>query len=123
MMQDEKDKLLTLFENESKWCQHVEARDKRGNPVHYSDESAVAWDMVGGLCILFGWERACELFVQVERRITGVKQGHGLRDPQMAAMASLQDFNDKRGTTYDLVMTRLREMPVHDRKVPELSPL
>jgi hypothetical protein len=121
MMQNEKDKLLALFENESRWCRRVEARDARGDPVHYNDEAATAWDVVGGLCFLFGWERACTLFVQVGRHITGVKRGHAHRDVEMAAMASLQDFNDERDTTYDLVMERLRDMPVAHQKRAALS--
>ena len=120
MMQDEKDKLLALFENESRWCQHVEARDKRGNPVHYNDERATAWDVVGGMCFLFGWERARKLFGQAGRDITGLKQRNGLRNLEIAAMASLQDFNDKRDTTFDLVIARLRDMRVY---CPRLAPL
>lgn len=121
MMQDEKDKLLALFENESRWCQRVEARDERGNPVHYNDAAATAWDVAGGLCFLFGWERACQLFVQVGQQVTGLKRGHGLRNREMAAMASLQDFNDKRDTTYDLVMARLRDMRVYCPRVARLA--
>jgi hypothetical protein len=120
MMQNEKDKLLVLFENESRWCQGVEARDERGKPVHYNDERATAWDVVGGLCFLFGWDRACKLFVQVSQQVTGLKRGYGLRNREMAAMASLQDFNDKRGTTYDLVMERLRDIRVYCRRLAPL---
>ena len=116
MTQNEKDELLTLFEKESRWCQHVEAKDERGRPVYYHDKKAAAWDVVGGMCFLFGWERACKLFLQVSRDVTGLKRGPGLRDREMAAMASLQDFNDQRDTTYDLVMARLREMRVYDRQ-------
>jgi hypothetical protein len=122
MMQNQKDKLLALFENESKWCQRVEARDAHGNPVHYNDEAATAWDVVGGLCVLFGWERACTLFVQIGRHITGVKRSHACRDAEMAAMTSLQDFNDEPDTTYDLVMERLRDMPAcHPRRATMVS--
>ena len=116
MMQYEKDKLLALFEDENRWCQCFEARDRRGNPVRYNDKAATAWDVVGGMCFLFGWERACKLFLQVSRDVTGLKRGPGLRDREMVAMASLQDFNDQRDTTYDLVMARLREMRVYDRQ-------
>ena len=123
MMQDEKEKLLTLFEDENRWCQHVEARDQRGNPVHYNDATAAAWDVVGGMCFLFGWERACKLFLQVSRDVTGLKRGPGLRDREMVAMASLQDFNDQRDTTYDLVMARLRDMHVYSRKLAPLAGL
>ena len=121
MMQYEKDKLLALFENKSRWCQHVEARDKRGSPVHYNDERATAWDVVGGMCFLFGWERACKLFAQVGRHVTGLKRDQGLRNREAAAMASLLDFNDKCDTTYDLVMARLRDMRVYCRKLAPLA--
>jgi hypothetical protein len=116
MLQHEKEKLLELFESKSRWCQHVEARDKRGHPVHYNDATAAAWDVVGGMCFLFGWERACQLFMQVGRHVAGVKPVHGLRDREMAAMASLVDFNDRHGTTHELVITSLRDLRVYSRK-------
>ncbi len=121
MMEDEKDKLLALFENEGRWCQRVEARDQRDNPVHYNDARAAAWDVVGGMCFLFGWDRACKLFVQVAQQVTGLKHGHATRDREMAAMAALQDFNDKRDTTYDLIMARLRDVRVYCRKLGPLA--
>ncbi len=121
MMQDEKDKLLALFENRNRWCQRVEARDARGNPVHYDDERATAWDVVGGLCFLFGWDRACKLFVQVGQQVAGLRRGHMVRNPEMAAMAALLDFNDKRDTTYGLIMARLRDLRVYCRKLGPLA--
>lgn len=120
MMQHEKDELLALFENESKWCRNVEARDRRGNPVHYSDAAAAAWDLVGGMCCLFGWDRAMSLFVQVGRHITGAQRCRTRRDREIAAMVSLQDFNDRPDTTYDGIMERLRTMPVYCPR-PSLS--
>lgn len=121
MMQDEKDRLLALFEEESRWCQRVEARDKQGRPVHYSDGRAAAWDVVGGMCFLFGWDRACKLFVQVSRQVTGLKRSRLVRDPEMAAMASLQDFNDRCDTTFDLIRDRLRDMRVYSRRLAPLA--
>jgi hypothetical protein len=115
MTRNEKDNLLTLFEKESRWCQHVEARDERGRPVHYRDKKAVAWDVVGGMCFLFGWERACALFKEVERHVSGLQRYPTYGDPEMAAMASLHDFNDKRNTTHNLIMAKLRGVPVHHR--------
>jgi hypothetical protein len=115
MKKDEKDKLLALFEKKSRWCQHVEAQDKRGNPVHYRDEDAVAWDLVGSMCFLFGWERACELFKEVGRHVGGLQRCRADRDPEIAAMVSLKNFNDKRDTTYDLIMATLREVKVYRR--------
>jgi hypothetical protein len=115
MMPDEKARMLALFDKESRWCRFVEARDGRGHPVHYSDQAAAAWDVVGGMCFLFGWERACELFAQLGRHVTGMHRYRGSRNREMVAMASLQDFNDQSDTTYALVMTKLRDAPVYDR--------
>jgi hypothetical protein len=115
MTQDEKDKLLALFERETRWCQHVEAQDDRGKPVHYCDKEAVAWDVVGGMCFLFGWERACKLFGPVARHVSGLQRYLTYGDWEMAAMASLQDFNDQGDTTYALLLARLRDVPVHRR--------
>jgi hypothetical protein len=113
MMQHEKDELLALFENRRTWCQGVEARDPRGSPVCYSDATATAWDLVGGMCRLFGWDRAFSLFVQVGRHITGAQRCRTRRDREIAAMVSLQDFNDRPDTTYDAIMERLRTMTVY----------
>jgi hypothetical protein len=121
MMQHEKDELLALFETESKWCQRVEARDGRGGAVHYRDATAAAWDLVGGMCFLFGWERACKLFTQVGRHVAGMQRCRARRDREIAAMVSLQDFNDRRGTTYDMVIEGLRRVPVYCERVSSLS--
>lgn len=120
MMQHEKDDLLALFENRRKWCQGVEARDRRGSPVCYSDATATAWDMVGGMCCLFGWDRAFSLFLQVGRHFTGAQRCRTRRNREIAAMVSLQDFNDRPDTTYDVIMERLRTMPVYCPR-PSLS--
>lgn len=120
MMHTEKEKLLALFASKSQWCQRFEARDERGKPVRYNDEDAVAWDVVGGMCLLFGWKRACELFEQTGRQITGVKRGAGLGDHAIAAMVALLDFNDRYDTSYDLVMSKLRNIRVHSRKTSPL---
>ncbi len=116
MLQDEKDKLLTLFETEVQWCREVDARDAEGSPVHYDDTTAVSWDLVGGICHLFGWHRACDLFGQVARHLLGPQKPHFNRDAQMAAMAALQDFNDKPETTYDMFMDALKGLPVWQGK-------
>ena len=112
MKQEEKDKLLSLFAKEQSWCQGVEARDDQGNPARYGDERAAAWDLVGGLCYLFGWSRACKLFVQVVRHIAGSSRRWTSQDREMAAMRTLQDFNDRGDMTYEEVMERLRALPV-----------
>ncbi len=115
MTQQEKDKLLALFETEARWCQQVEARDDRGRPVHYSDKKAVAWDVVGGMCLLFGWERASKLFGPVARHITGLQRYLAYANWEMAAMGALQDFNDQRDTTYVKIVSSLRSLTVHRR--------
>ena len=116
MMQEEKDKLLALLDSESKWCQEVDARDDQGAPVHYNDEAAVAWDIVGGMCHLFGWSRACTLFVQLSRHIVGQQHFRMFQDREMVAMGALQDFNDDSDTTYDVVIEKLRDMPVWSQR-------
>jgi len=113
MMQDEKDKLIALFDDKRRWCRGVDATDHDGQPVHYDDQQAVSWDIVGGLCHLFGWKRACKLFEPVSRYVTG-RRYLSWRSPNLAitAMTALLNFNDDDGTTHELVMTRLRDMPV-----------
>ena len=71
MMPDEKAQLLALLEDERRWCRDAEARDADGNSVSFHDATAVAWDITGALCRLFGWRRACELFRQLDRHIHG----------------------------------------------------
>ena len=112
MMPDEKDRLLALFDNQNKWCQLHEARDGQGNQVPYSDEAAVAWDVVGGMCRLFGWRRACQLFGQLSRHISGTQKTRFGQDEDMIAMAALFDFNDAADTTYEKVMSMLTDMPI-----------
>ena len=121
MKPNEKARMLALFEKQSQWCKHVEAHDRQGQPVHYDDKTAVAWDLVGGMCFLFGWERACALFKEVERHVSGLHRCQAARDPEMAALASLTDFNDKRDTTHDLIMAQLRDVPVHNRGLSSLA--
>ncbi|GMU24548.1 MAG: hypothetical protein AMXMBFR13_46220 [Phycisphaerae bacterium] len=119
MMQDEKDRLLTLLATNSRWCQHAEARDRDGHAVHYDDPDAVAWDLTGAVCVLFGWARALELFAQLERQLIGRKSasnrsfGMRNRDPQMCSMVAVQEFNDHTDTTYELVVARLKSLSVY----------
>lgn len=118
MIQDEKDKLLALFEDERRWCRGVDAMDQDGQAVHYDDEQAVSWDIVGGLCHLFGWKRASRLFEPVSRNLAGRRHLHSPSQSQeIAAMSALLDFNDNDETTYEIVMARLHELPVwHGRR-------
>jgi hypothetical protein len=112
MMEHEKEQLLGLFASEAKWCQHCEARDPDGNPVRYDDKTAVAWDIAGGICHLFGWRRARELFRQLHRHIDGPQRPHCDRDEHIAAMAALFDFNDALDTTYAKVVRTLQDVRV-----------
>jgi hypothetical protein len=113
MSPDEKEKLLELLHDKQRWCKDAEARDQQGNAVRYDDESAVAWDLTGATCFLFGWQRACELFRQLDRHITGRRRRRFLRqNTDIASMTALQDFNDLGGTTYEAIATQLNSMPV-----------
>jgi hypothetical protein len=114
MMPEEKNRLLALLEHSRVWCQEAEARDAHGDPVRFDDDAAVAWDITGALCRLFGWRRARVLFEQVERHLGG-KQPHAfwpLRDSGIEAMKALQDYNDRSSTTFELLRERLESMPV-----------
>lgn len=117
MMQNEKDRLIALLADGSRWCRQVEARDAAGRPVCYHDERATAWDLVGGMCRLFGWERAQRLFPHVGRSVARMQRHRAdFRDHRAAAMSALLDFNDERDTTHALIIARLREMPVYYRE-------
>ena len=113
MMPNEKDQLLAFFEEPSKWCRNAEARDTAGAPVPYDDPSAVAWDVTGALCRLFGWPRACVLFEQLHRQIYGpqAKANWPPPDLEMQAMAGLQAFNDGPTTTFESLRTKLESVP------------
>ncbi len=112
MMPEEKEQLLQLFDDVKCWSQGAEARDDSGEPVSYSDKTAVAWDIVGGLCHLFGWRRACQLFEQLHRHMAGLSVMDAGRESDVAALSALLDFNDAADTTHERVMAMLREMPV-----------
>lgn len=114
MMPEEKDQLLELLDHEGKWCQGAEARDANSDAVRYDDDAAVAWDVTGALCRLFGWSRACVLFGQLDRHINRkrVALGWPAADVEMYAMGALQDFNDRIGLTFDMMRERIRTMPV-----------
>ena len=113
MMQEEKDKLIALFDEEGRWCRGVDAVDENGQAVHYDADQAVSWDVVGGLCHLFGWKRACQLFEPMSRHLSGRRHMNSTTQSQeIAAMSALFDFNDDDGTTYDVLLARLRELPV-----------
>ena len=114
MMPTEKEQLLALLEHEHRWCRDAEAHDANGDAVRYDDDAAVAWDITGALCRLFGWRRACELFGQLDRHVTGkrVAARWQARDAEIDSMAALQDFNDRGDTTFAIVRGQIETMPV-----------
>ena len=112
MLPEEKDKLLGLVGDGERWCQGAEARDARGEAVRYDDPGAAAWDITGGLCLLFGWRRASALFRQLDKHILGPRDSRPPRSPEIASMAALQDFNDRAGTTFGTIAEQLQTMPV-----------
>lgn len=113
MLLQEKERLITLFGARNRWCQGAEARDEAGQAVHYDDPGATAWDITGGMCLLFGWQRALELFPQLSRHVHQVKRSHWwINDPGIASMVALQDSNDEKGTTFEMMTGWLQSMPV-----------
>lgn len=114
VMPDEKEQLLALLEHEGTWCCDAEAHDANGDAVTYDDAAAVAWDITGALCRLFGWQRARVLFGQLDRHIHGKRMASGwpARDTELDAMVALQDFNDRADTTFEMLRERLETMPV-----------
>jgi hypothetical protein len=128
MTQEEKDRILALLGSDRGWCQEAEARDGRGSAVRHSDAAAVAWDLTGALCHLFGWDRAMLLFPQLARHLTGRRPPFGRhwaqpQDPQMASMAALQDYNDQPTTDHESMMARLAVVRVcRPRKAAVVSP-
>jgi hypothetical protein len=118
MMPDEKRQLLALLDREDRWCRNAEAQDANGAAVRYDEGVAVAWDITGALCRLFGWRRACELFGQLDRHINGKRGATGWPDQnsEIDSMAALQDFNDRADTTFEMMRERIETMPVWHRE-------
>lgn len=113
MTQDEKQALLALLDSEPRWCRDFEARDANGTPTCFDADDAVAWDLTGALCRLFGWERACSLFGQFDRHVNGKRTPVLLsRDNGIGAMVALQTFNDRPETTYANVVECIESMPI-----------
>lgn len=112
MTPDEKAQMLALFDEEHRWCQDCEARDGAGNPVTYNDEAAVSWDLVGGICHLFGWKRGAQLVGQIHRHITKGAAARFAQNSDAAAMTALLDFNDDAAMSFDQFVTTLRAVPV-----------
>ncbi|MBN2559456.1 MAG: hypothetical protein JXQ75_00810 [Phycisphaerae bacterium] len=114
MIPEEKRQLLALFDHEHKWCRDAEAQDANGDAVRYDEAAAVAWDITGALCRLFGWRRACQLFTQLDRHINGERaEARGpSRHSEIASMVALQAFNDRLDTTFEMICGQLEGMPV-----------
>ena len=113
MRADEKNKLLTLFDSDERWCQNAEARDASGSPVKFHDPLATAWDITGAMCYLFGWKRACTLFAQFERRICRRRRLRGVcGGAAVESMVTLQAYNDRPETEFEVILTLLETMPV-----------
>jgi hypothetical protein len=115
MMPHEKAELLALFQEEQRWCRDAEARDSKGNPVWFNNPDAVAWDVTGALCHLFGWARASQLFRQLHRHINGRKAVDTRVLPKdgsdVPSMVALQEFNDRPDMTYLAIREEIETMP------------
>jgi hypothetical protein len=112
----EKDRLLALFDHKSRWCQEAEARDAEGESVHFDSGEAVAWDLVGALCQLFGWTRATELFGQLSRHmLRGINRFSRAGSP-ISAMVALVDFNDDPELDFAAFLAKLQRLPVSGRQ-------
>ena len=113
MMPEERQALLSLLDDEPHWCREFEARNAAGEPTQFDDVGAVAWDLTGALCKLFGWERACSLFGQFDRHIHGKRVPVLLtRDNGIGAMVALQEFNDRPETTFTDIRKCIESMPI-----------
>jgi hypothetical protein len=116
MTSQEKDQLLALLLDARHWCQGAEARSADGEAVTYSDPQATAWDVTGAACQLFGWQRACELFIQIDRRLhpraIGGLAGAGAA---IAAMVGLQRWNDDPQRSHPELVAVLEGLPVSKR--------
>lgn len=114
MMPDEKTRLLALLTGPGDWCRDAEARDAEGAAVRFDDDTAVAWDITGALCHVFGWRRACVLFEQVEKHLVGKPRAfsRSMSNPSIDAMRALQNFNDRVETTFETLRAQLEAMPV-----------
>lgn len=111
MTQYEKERLLSLFSVPDNWCQEVEAKDFSGGCVPYDDPRAVAWDLTGGVCRAFGWDRALEIFPVLERHMLDRQTSPDAQNPAIASMVALQEFNDQPSTSYDELVSKLQSVP------------
>jgi len=113
MSPEEKDQLVALLLDAQHWCQGAEARNADGQAVAYSDADATAWDLTGAACHVFGWRRARELFVQIDRHLhSHGTAGADQSQSEITAMVALQTWNDDAQTTHVDLMSRLQSLPV-----------
>ncbi|HPF38329.1 MAG TPA: hypothetical protein P5081_15915 [Phycisphaerae bacterium] len=113
MTQEERQGLLDLLNDESRWCRDFEARDSNGDPTCFDSDDAVSWDLTGAICRLCGWDRALALFGQFARHINGRRTSVLLsRDNGVGAMGELQVFNDHPETTFDDIRRQIDSMPI-----------
>lgn len=127
MLQEEKDRILGLFDHPQRWCQGIDATDIGGRSVPYDAAEATAWDLVSGLIKLFGEKRAIRLCESIARSVTRGDPKRrfdrwDLRNPAMSAMTALLDFNDDAQTSHDVLMDLLRNLPVWNGRRAEMSP-
>lgn len=125
MLPEEKAKLMSLFKTNDNWCRDAEARDTLGVAVRFDDPTAIAWDITGALCHLFGWTRARTLFGQFERHVNKARRVQGFnRDAEIESMVSLQEFNDRSDLTFEMFRHCLETIPVKEPAdgVPQLPP-
>ncbi|MHC5112087.1 MAG: hypothetical protein ACYTHJ_19670 [Planctomycetota bacterium] len=109
----EKVKLVGLFATDANWCQGAEARDANGDAVKFDDPMAIAWDITGALCLLFGWTRARTLFGQFERHVNKTRRVPGFnRDAAVESMVLLQAYYDRPDATFERFRGDLETMPV-----------
>lgn len=109
----EKNRLLALFLDTRCWCQRAEARSADGEAVTYSDPQAAAWDVTGAVCHLFGWRRARELFLQIDRRLHArARSDTAGADAVITAMIGLQRWNDDPQTSHSALLAVLERIPI-----------
>lgn len=113
MTEPEKQALLGLLDTPDHWCKDLEARKADGTGTSFDAEDAVAWDLTGALCRLFGWNRARVLFGQFDRHIRGRRVAVLLsRDDGIRAMVALQTFNDHPDRTFSQIQGAIVSMPI-----------
>ncbi len=47
-------KIRELYTDESRWCQHFECIDSKGNPVDFHSNRAASWCLLGSILKCYG---------------------------------------------------------------------